>query len=193
MDCPKCKDPRAEKLFDEVDIGVGTQRHVFGVECPACGMIGLCSTCGAWDFELCRKGCPSTFSLSGTEAISTGNSELTERSLGVGPAMSRVGCGDAVPASRVTPTTPCGEVAPSPVIPWDGRLVISTSDDPGPSAVLPSLTDRALRRLRVSIVNKEPNTWVCDCGQVNTDDLGECFVCAWPKGEEDWQGEEEEQ
>jgi len=46
MRCPKCgKDGVIEHSID-VDIGVGTQRHLEGVECPVCGMIGICPDCG---------------------------------------------------------------------------------------------------------------------------------------------------
>jgi len=48
--CPKCGG-LAEELAEEVDIGVGIQRHVYGAECPECGQIALCHGCGAWDFQ----------------------------------------------------------------------------------------------------------------------------------------------
>jgi hypothetical protein len=56
MNCPKCNDPRAEELFDEVDIGVGVQRFTFGCECPHCGTLSVCQ-CGRWDFEPCAPWC----------------------------------------------------------------------------------------------------------------------------------------
>ncbi len=46
MNCPICKNPKCEECADEVDIGVGVQRHVFGYECPDCGQLAVCSTCG---------------------------------------------------------------------------------------------------------------------------------------------------
>lgn len=53
MKCPKCNDPRADELCEEVDISVGIQKHVFGCDCPVCGTLGICSICGRWDFEAC--------------------------------------------------------------------------------------------------------------------------------------------
>lgn len=38
--CPKCYGPALE-LADEVDIGVGLQRHVYGYECPSCGEVSV--------------------------------------------------------------------------------------------------------------------------------------------------------
>lgn len=46
MNCPVCNNPCAEECADEVDIGVGIQKHVYGFECPVCGQIPVCSTCG---------------------------------------------------------------------------------------------------------------------------------------------------
>src|SRR5437868_2567789 len=106
MSCPKCHDPCAERVFETV--GRYT-RWLVGVECPECGLIGACPRCQAWDFELCMPWCVQVIPLSlagDTEAntpadpatvcegqgpLLTGNSELTERSPGVGPAQSRVG------------------------------------------------------------------------------------------------------
>jgi len=49
--CPKCFNDNAELLKHEVDIGVGVQEFVYGLECPDCGQIGCCTSCGKWDFE----------------------------------------------------------------------------------------------------------------------------------------------
>lgn len=49
MNCPRCNNPKAEELADEVDIGVGVYRVVFGFECPDCGQIFRCGYCGAID------------------------------------------------------------------------------------------------------------------------------------------------
>lgn len=57
MRCPKCNAEGAEELADEVDIGVGIQKHVYGAECQMCGPLAICSRCGAWDFEPHRPWC----------------------------------------------------------------------------------------------------------------------------------------
>lgn len=44
--CPKCGNPECEVLNDEVDIGVGIQKHLLGFDCPACGQIAACNECG---------------------------------------------------------------------------------------------------------------------------------------------------
>ena len=48
MKMPKC--PRCGSdcllLEEEVDIGVGTQRHFIGWECEKCGHIAACNSCG---------------------------------------------------------------------------------------------------------------------------------------------------
>jgi hypothetical protein len=49
MQCPTCGNKDAEELADEVDIGVGVQKHVYGCNCPDCGQLACCSTCGYWD------------------------------------------------------------------------------------------------------------------------------------------------
>ena len=46
MECPICHDPGCEELADEVDIGVGVQRYVYGYECPACGTLIRQACCG---------------------------------------------------------------------------------------------------------------------------------------------------
>lgn len=48
--CPKCGQP-AEECVEEVDVGVGTQRHVWGCECRNCGQLSVYSCCGNWDFQ----------------------------------------------------------------------------------------------------------------------------------------------
>ena len=57
MNCPKCNDPRAEEIFEEVDIGVGIQKNLVCIECPNCEIIGVCHRCGAFDFQLCQPWC----------------------------------------------------------------------------------------------------------------------------------------
>jgi hypothetical protein len=44
--CPVCGNPEAEECAEEVDIGVGMQRHVWGFECPTCGQIPVHWCCG---------------------------------------------------------------------------------------------------------------------------------------------------
>lgn len=46
MNCPHCDAPGCEECADEVDIGVGVQRFVFGYDCPVCGQLPVCRTCG---------------------------------------------------------------------------------------------------------------------------------------------------
>jgi len=47
VNCPLCNCPDCVECADEVDIGVGIQRHVYGYECQHCGQIPVCNTCGA--------------------------------------------------------------------------------------------------------------------------------------------------
>ncbi len=49
MTCPKCEKQAVEEIYEEVDIGVGIQRHLYGLFCPDCGEIAICSTCGMPD------------------------------------------------------------------------------------------------------------------------------------------------
>lgn len=51
MKCPKCGKEDADELANEVDIGVGIQKHIYGYECPDCGNISVCSSCGSLDFQ----------------------------------------------------------------------------------------------------------------------------------------------
>lgn len=44
--CPFCNNPKCEECADEVDIGVGIQKHVFGFDCPNCGQLTVCPGCG---------------------------------------------------------------------------------------------------------------------------------------------------
>ena len=46
MNCPVCKAPDVEECANEVDIGVGVQRFVWGYLCSKCGEIPVCSDCG---------------------------------------------------------------------------------------------------------------------------------------------------
>jgi transcription elongation factor Elf1 len=46
MKCPVCNLEGAVECADEVDIGVGVMRHVWGFECPHCGEVPVCSECG---------------------------------------------------------------------------------------------------------------------------------------------------
>lgn len=45
--CPVCRTPGATQVEEEVDIGVGIQKFVTGIECPKCGQIPICAICGA--------------------------------------------------------------------------------------------------------------------------------------------------
>ena len=47
MICPICKNPNTQECAEEVDIGVGTLKHVYGFDCPTCGQISICNQCGA--------------------------------------------------------------------------------------------------------------------------------------------------
>ena len=49
MKCPKCG-LEGEKLEEEVDIGVGVQKHLIGMECKNCGQMTVCNSCGQWDY-----------------------------------------------------------------------------------------------------------------------------------------------
>lgn len=46
MKCPVCGHDGAEECANEVDIGVGVQRHVWGYTCEKCGDIPVCGDCG---------------------------------------------------------------------------------------------------------------------------------------------------
>lgn len=46
--CPICN-TEATPLYDEVDIGVGTQINLYGCECSKCGQVARCQMCGGWD------------------------------------------------------------------------------------------------------------------------------------------------
>ena len=46
MKCPQCGNLKAEELSDEVDIGVGVLKTVYGYDCPDCGQISVASCCG---------------------------------------------------------------------------------------------------------------------------------------------------
>lgn len=65
MKCPVCATEDAVECAEEVDIGVGVQKFVWGYDCPKCGEIPVCSECGACGdqpgdhFQWCRtKGKP---------------------------------------------------------------------------------------------------------------------------------------
>ena len=47
MNCPVCNLGDVEECADEVDIGVGVQRFVWGYSCKNCGEIPVCRECGA--------------------------------------------------------------------------------------------------------------------------------------------------
>lgn len=51
VECPKCRLPHAEEIIDEVDIGVGIQRHLRGWACGGCGLVAACDRCGRPDPE----------------------------------------------------------------------------------------------------------------------------------------------
>lgn len=57
--CPLCSFPsELELIYEEVDIGVGVQRHVSGAECPQCGArFACCDHCGAFEFEQHHSWC----------------------------------------------------------------------------------------------------------------------------------------
>jgi len=58
MNCPGCQSDKLRVIEDEVDIGVGIQKHLIGWECEVCGhQIGACSFCGHPDFEPHSKWC----------------------------------------------------------------------------------------------------------------------------------------
>lgn len=60
--CPKCGTHKLEEVVEEVDIGVGTQRHLIGFECLECGAaIACCSQCGVPDGESHASWCPNAF------------------------------------------------------------------------------------------------------------------------------------
>lgn len=61
MNCPKCNQHGAEECADEVDIGVGIQKHVWGCECPACGQLAIHSCCGKWEFQGHATHCQNYF------------------------------------------------------------------------------------------------------------------------------------
>lgn len=46
MNCPICNRPNVEEHADEVDIGVGVQKHIYGYICDECGEIAVCPICG---------------------------------------------------------------------------------------------------------------------------------------------------
>ena len=48
IECPKCGEI-GEEISEEVDIGVGVQKHLIGMECKKCGQIAVCNSCGQWD------------------------------------------------------------------------------------------------------------------------------------------------
>jgi hypothetical protein len=60
MKCPRCNAEGAVELVDEVDIGVGTIRNVHGYECPKCGPVAVCRSCGQPDFLPHAKWCETT-------------------------------------------------------------------------------------------------------------------------------------
>ena len=49
MYCPRCGSLDFEVNTDEVDNGVGIQRHIRGGFCADCGEIEYCDLCGEWD------------------------------------------------------------------------------------------------------------------------------------------------
>lgn len=53
--CPKCGEQDFEILVDEVDIGVGIQKHTYGGVCGNCGEIDYCDICGAWNNLLVKR------------------------------------------------------------------------------------------------------------------------------------------
>lgn len=55
--CPHCS-TILELIYEEVDIGVGVQRHQTGAECPSCGAaFTCCFYCGVLDFEAHQAWC----------------------------------------------------------------------------------------------------------------------------------------
>lgn len=49
--CPICNGTNCEEQSDEIDIGVGIQRNVWGYICSNCGNIPVCYDCGAVGHE----------------------------------------------------------------------------------------------------------------------------------------------
>jgi len=45
MNCPVCSAPDCVELADDIDIGVGTQKHIYGYECAHCGEMPVCDSC----------------------------------------------------------------------------------------------------------------------------------------------------
>ena len=47
--CPKCGHSTIEIEKDEVDIGVGIQTRIIGLNCESCGQVSCCENCGGWE------------------------------------------------------------------------------------------------------------------------------------------------
>jgi translation initiation factor 2 beta subunit (eIF-2beta)/eIF-5 len=51
MECPACGNPHCVEEADEVDIGVGTIRRVYMLECPECGPMDPAEMQKEWEDE----------------------------------------------------------------------------------------------------------------------------------------------
>jgi hypothetical protein len=50
MDCPKCGEEQAERIYESVDTGVGAQEFTTGCACPKCEEeFHVCPHCGNWE------------------------------------------------------------------------------------------------------------------------------------------------
>ena len=57
--CPKCGTHKLQEVIEEVDIGVGVQKHLLGWECCECGLaIAACAQCGSPEGERHLSWCP---------------------------------------------------------------------------------------------------------------------------------------
>jgi len=57
--CPKCGTHKLQEVTEEVDIGVGVQKHLLGYECLKCGIaIAACPLCGVPEGERHKAWCP---------------------------------------------------------------------------------------------------------------------------------------
>lgn len=86
MICPDCNS-ELSLIYDEVDIGVGIQKHLHSIECPKCGPLAFCDQCGKLD-DACDSSCPKNIGFGadysepfGNDGIPT-DSDTSEKSSG---------------------------------------------------------------------------------------------------------------